>query len=431
MRLAARSHLTAGVALVGASAIALAPITIPPSPPGAAAPPVPAVATPFALTTATNLFEALADLVANTGSGLEATADNFLANPFPIIRQIVENQFANLHYAGNAIGEVLAFLPSGLEQVGGYVEAFFEDIREGDFISAGQQITAGVVTLFAPFFIPITVPFQIGNHVIQNLAAAAQAFTNNMVLTLFSVMNPFNAFITSGAEIAQTVFASLEAGNIGDAIGAVLSAPIVQLDAILNGYTAESGQFTPGLLTVGTNPFANGPIAALLNLARAVADAMTPIPIPGQQSLAATASDSTDSPDKTDPAATGLTDAPTITVLLENSSAGEIILADSSTEESAEATTDPTAAPPVEPVDEVPVTEVVPDADEEETPTPTDEDEEPMPVEDGTLEPEDEDPGDGDSGLDETGDDSEETGEGDGESGDGGSTAAGGTSGEA
>ncbi|KWX67587.1 hypothetical protein ASJ79_21230 [Mycobacterium sp. NAZ190054] len=389
------------------------------------------MATPFALTTATNLFEALADLVANTGSGLEATADNFLANPFPIIRQIVENQFANLHYAGNAIGEVLAFLPSGLEQVGGYVEAFFEDIREGDFISAGQQITAGVVTLFAPFFIPITVPFQIGNHVIQNLAAAAQAFTNNMVLTLFSVMNPFNAFITSGAEIAQTVFASLEAGNIGDAIGAVLSAPIVQLDAILNGYTAESGQFTPGLLTVGTNPFANGPIAALLNLARAVADAMTPIPIPGQQSLAATASDSTDSPDKTDPAATGLTDAPTITVLLENSSAGEIILADSSTEESAEATTDPTAAPPVEPVDEVPVTEVVPDADEEETPTPTDEDEEPMPVEDGTLEPEDEDPGDGDSGLDETGDDSEETGEGDGESGDGGSTAAGGTSGEA
>lgn len=90
MQLAARSYLAAGVALVGASAIAVSPV----------APAVPEVHVPVALTTAVdNPLTVFAPVATATETLFKNVIERQTTNPAPIARQLVENAIAGYQVA--------------------------------------------------------------------------------------------------------------------------------------------------------------------------------------------------------------------------------------------------------------------------------------------------------------------------------------------
>src|SRR5690242_13703035 len=90
MQLALRPYMTTGVALVGASVIAVSPIA-----------PVPDVNLPslreqaVALAAEANPLVAYTELITNTVSNLQAIAEQILADPAPILSAILDVQRAN------------------------------------------------------------------------------------------------------------------------------------------------------------------------------------------------------------------------------------------------------------------------------------------------------------------------------------------------
>jgi uncharacterized membrane protein YgcG len=284
----------------------------------------------------------------------------------------------------NAIGTMISSIPSTIEGVSTSFKAMLTAIGEGDFITAGQQMVGAIVGAFFPVAGPHYGGFQVLTHAADNMAAAVKTLANNFIPTMLAFIGPLNAFITSGAHVAQTVFAAFKEGDVGAAIGAILSAPIVQLDAVLNGFQASEFNFAPGIFTVGTNPFNTGPIAALLNLGKLIADSMTPMP--PADALAAKAGTA----DSSSPAAVPeLADTVAFTISVEtDASAGETGAAGASAETPAEAP-ESASIPPVDPVDETPVVDEVDEVEDgtgEEPSTPIDESEDPTLVDDDSLE---------------------------------------------
>lgn len=95
MRATVRPCVTAGVALVGATAVAVAPVLAPPSPPD-----IQVVTTPFSstevhLTALANPFEVYGALIEETLANLSVIGERIAANPAPILQQLIANQLAS------------------------------------------------------------------------------------------------------------------------------------------------------------------------------------------------------------------------------------------------------------------------------------------------------------------------------------------------
>src|SRR5690242_656437 len=89
MEAVARSYLLAGVALVGAGAIAVGPIQ--PLPPDVQVPAMPSSAVPVELNALVNPIELWANVISKTVTNVGGIAETVLANPAPILGKIAEN----------------------------------------------------------------------------------------------------------------------------------------------------------------------------------------------------------------------------------------------------------------------------------------------------------------------------------------------------
>ena len=89
MHVTVRSYLTAGVALAGASAIALAPVVVPPSSTVSSSPAMSSVA--VELSAAVNPITAWVDVFAGAATNLGGIGNAILEDPFPLLRQALEN----------------------------------------------------------------------------------------------------------------------------------------------------------------------------------------------------------------------------------------------------------------------------------------------------------------------------------------------------
>src|SRR5215475_7626706 len=94
MHSALRPYMTTGVALVGASVIALTPISPPPAQIEAAAQRISSSAS-VALTAAFDTLTAYTQLVTNTINNLAGLGGEVLADPLPVVRQILTNTLGN------------------------------------------------------------------------------------------------------------------------------------------------------------------------------------------------------------------------------------------------------------------------------------------------------------------------------------------------
>lgn len=270
-----RPYATAGVALVGASVIAVAPVVAPPIPDLT----VPAtVASPVELTVSP--IDWYAEVFERTFGNATGLVELFLDAPAPILSQIIANQIANaetlvdaFQTAATAIGEALT------TTVPEMIQDAFASLTEGD-------VSGFVNTL-------LELPLAVGLPLVNILGAVVTGFMstvdnfNNVVQEvlggailggLLAVAGPVISTVGAMGTVVQNVIDAVGTADPIEVVNAIVNAPGVIADGFLNGGYGPlflGALPAPGLLSPGLlGPLGGGPIDFVMQIRRAIAQAI-------------------------------------------------------------------------------------------------------------------------------------------------------------
>jgi hypothetical protein len=277
MQVAAKSYLTAGVALVGASAIAVAPVQV--APPDIKLP-APRVSSAAVALTASPIAW-YTEVVERTIGNAEGLAEIFLANPAPILQQILANQTANVESLLQALGNASQGIAAALtEQVPVLLETAFTQLSNGNVEGALNTLLSAPLTFALPLLevvgaviTPVTEAVANFNRVVQDVLAAA------VLGGALAVAGPVLSGVGSVGSAIQDVIDGAGTGDPIEIVNAFVNAPGVIADGILNGgygplllgLLPAPGVLTPdGLL----GPLGAGPIGFGLAIRDAIAQAL-------------------------------------------------------------------------------------------------------------------------------------------------------------
>jgi hypothetical protein len=276
MHVAVRSYLTAGVATVGAAAIALSPI----------APPMPDVHLPSVrdaevqLSAAVGPIETWLAVINQTITNVGAIGQQFAADPAPILQQVLANQAANAAIIAKDGQQVAQAITDALQAYPATLQTALGQIAAGDIVGGANTLLSPVIIDALNVILPLTDAIQtVSVNMVTNMANALGQI-QNVALSLGSpilgafVYSPVNAI----AAIAQTVVDDAGTDPVG-AITALVNAPATMLGAVLNGYGPGPLGSPQGLL--GPNAgiaVLDGVIPAILAIRDDIAKAITPAP---------------------------------------------------------------------------------------------------------------------------------------------------------
>ncbi|CRZ18209.1 hypothetical protein [Mycolicibacterium neworleansense] len=279
MQVAARPYLTAGVAFLGAGAIAISPV----------APPMPDITVPaiasahVELSAATSAFEAYVALITNTVTNLQTTIAAELDNPVPILRQVIANQISTATNLGEGLqgaAEGLANIldPANPFGIPAQLQQALTDLLAGNITGAVNNawgaLLSPVLNAGLPLLEPITAAIR---QPIQNLLNVVDTQLA-VVLPLLGALNVGYVTVTTAAQVGQDIVDSIRAGDPLGVANAMLGGPAVITDAFLNGGDLGGGVFGQSLGLLSTLRQAREMIAAAITPpapeeARSAADA--------------------------------------------------------------------------------------------------------------------------------------------------------------
>lgn len=279
MRTALRPYATAGVALVGASVIAVAPVAAPPDIK------IPAVSTSSAaVDLVVNPIDFYTALFEESAANVEAIVDIFLANPAPILSQIIDNQIDNAEQISVALEQMVEGLrPILTEQVPLLFRTAVEALADGDVETALNTLLSIPTTVAAlpafiglgAVFLPIAKASGNINNVIQQVVGGA------ILGGAVAAFGPLLSTIGATGTAIQGVIDGVAAGDIGEVADALINAPGVILDGFLNGGYGPPLLIVPapGLLTPNglLGALGAGPVGFVLALRKQIADAIKPV----------------------------------------------------------------------------------------------------------------------------------------------------------
>ena len=249
MHIAVRSSVAAGVALVGAGAIAVSPVQPVTSPlsnvhvPGISAAAVD-------LTASFDPITPWVDMISAAAANVTAIGQDWLANPAPALRQLGTNTFGYAETLVTALGGVAEGAFNYLTvTVPETLRTALQQVASGDIAEASRTLNNGIILnalleLGLPFFPVTEIPGQIADH------AAAVVNTITDVGTLFGLAAGVLAPIMAvNAAFGDTVQAAIDAAAAGDPIGALNATLAIapnMLNGLLNGSEVDG---LPGFLT--------------------------------------------------------------------------------------------------------------------------------------------------------------------------------------
>ncbi|OHV04097.1 hypothetical protein [Mycobacterium talmoniae] len=290
-----RPYLTAGVVLVGASTIAVTP----------AAAPLPAIQHRVvelttgasalidethdifggALNTLTGavgadaalltvpsqvpLFTSWLDVFASAFSNAGELGKTVLADPAPILTQLVTNWLGYGQTYAGALGQAVENLVTQLTpgSVGGLwynLDQAFELLGAGQFEDAVRAAYSGIIqTIIAPGF-ALLPTLQIPVEIAHNLYSAAQLIPQIAMGLGLGALGPLASGVYAFGASGQAVVDAIGDGNVLGALGAVANMPTAVVGGVLNGF-----EYGKGILS---DP--GGPIALLLQMRDTIADAI-------------------------------------------------------------------------------------------------------------------------------------------------------------
>ncbi|QEN12804.1 hypothetical protein ACRDU6_08975 [Mycolicibacterium sp. ELW1] len=281
MNAAIRPYATAGVALVGASVIAISPL----------APPMPDVqalqrsvsSASVELSAAVNPIENWVQVFQKSAANLGAIGQQIAASPAPILKQIVENQLASLKALQTAYTNDAANLKLIFESVPGAIETARGQLQSGDIVGAFGTINNTVVIPLALNLVTIvsdsTVPLV---NTVNNFAKAFATLPNTVFQVVLPMTFPLVSTINAAVQATQDVYDGVVARDPGAVLNTLVNLPANLVDGFLNGSGTILGFLpAPGLLTPYSPDFgflASGPIASLIQLRDVIAQAIGATP---------------------------------------------------------------------------------------------------------------------------------------------------------
>jgi hypothetical protein len=295
MQAAVRSYKTMGVALVGASVVAVSPL----------APPMPHVqAVERAVSSAgveldalVNPIEAWVQVLQAAGANLGAIGQELVDNPTPILSQVIANQEANAQEIGASAQSYIQQIQLNLQDLPGNLQTAQAQLQAGNITGAVATLNNGLVVPIVSAVLSIaTLPVTPLANMAQefaNVMATLQTNNNDPSVVLNSIL-PFTYPLVSAVNaLAQTAQDVVTAPNVAAAVNALINAPANLVGAFLNGDGTLLG-FLPqaGLLTPFDPVFGaldSGPIAVLNNMREVIAEALGKVaPVAATASLAVT-----------------------------------------------------------------------------------------------------------------------------------------------
>ncbi len=268
MHAAVRPYATAGVALVGASVIAVAPVAAP-------LPEVhiPTLRAPVELTQFVNPITTLVDVLQTTFVNVGGLGSIVAADPLPILTQIITNQIANVGLLGTGVQNAVTALVNNLGGLPASLQGVLADLASGDIFDAVQSLLFEIpFSLVLGPILDLTEPLgTIATQTTQNLANAVSVLSSSVLLLGIGVLEPIFSVVNQIATTAQSLFDDVTTGDFVTFASDLINFPILLVGAALNGTPDLGGQ---GLLT----PSSFGTIFELLSLAQAIGASLTGVP---------------------------------------------------------------------------------------------------------------------------------------------------------
>ncbi|MBP3085171.1 hypothetical protein [Mycolicibacterium fortuitum] len=265
MQVAAHPYLAAGVALIGASAIAISPV----------APPMPDITVPavssaeVSLSAAIDPIQAYVQLVTNTFTNVSTLIGQELADPAPILRQVIDNQIATAVSLGTALQDSAVALGNALDPSNPYSIPSLLQLAVSNLLSG--DINGAVANAWSAFLTPVV---GVGLPLLEPITAAIRQPIQNVlnvvdtqlavVMPLLGALNVAYRTITVAGNVGQEILDSATAGDALAVVSTMLSSPAVIADAFLNGDELGGGVFGPSLGLLGTLRQAREMIAAAI-----------------------------------------------------------------------------------------------------------------------------------------------------------------------
>ncbi len=213
MQVSARSYLTAGIAVIGAGAMALTPVAPLPQSPALS----PAVSTSLAVNLAASI-----DPITPWIDTFQASADNIVGlfnawaeRPFPIIQQVIANQ---LTYLGE-LPDIGSIISQVVGNVGNAITAPF--VQDLDTLSEA----ADFIWIVLPQFVELP---EILNPVLDWT-------TNYSSGVLFGLVSPLIAPVVALGNSLVTAWNALTDSDIAGALNELINIPAHMVNAFLNG----------------------------------------------------------------------------------------------------------------------------------------------------------------------------------------------------
>lgn len=314
MQLALRPYVTAGVAIVGAGIIAATPIT-------AAAPeiqnravtlsaavqtldlPSPADASPFGSALAESSF---VDPVARWGEVFELSATNLtklfqtaLAEPAPVLRQIIANQTGYAELVGESMSTTVQNLINAATI---YIPEYLEEARlkfeAGDIMGVGNVMSRATLTIASTLF-PMLNLLSIPKQMVGNLSNVLNLLSYKSFIDVGLVgqvgmgyVSLIQGYVSAGAaRIGQDLYDAVKTGDMVKFASTIINAPADTVSSILNGsYVPPRRPGAPGSWTAGlfSPDRTYAPLRAILiDVPKAIAAAITPPAAPSTARLVA------------------------------------------------------------------------------------------------------------------------------------------------
>jgi hypothetical protein len=233
MQLALRPYMTAGVALVGSSLIAVTPVAVPNIQRHA----IQLAATDFPLITPE-------ELVTDTSSNLSALEAQWAADPFPVLTQMMINQAEYAQDLTTALQGAGSALESTLQGLPAVLQTAFTDLTTGDIFDAvvgpEQYLINGVIGAGLPLAEGISPILQ---GITGNLSAVGHDELPLLLIVLSFLYAPNAATVAFGA-VGENIANDLSDGNLSGLTSDLANGLSTVLGGFLNGYPIECDSCT-------------------------------------------------------------------------------------------------------------------------------------------------------------------------------------------
>lgn len=259
MQLAVRSYLTAGVAMVGATAIIASPISVAPQDVK-----VPAIySSQVALTAGFDPITPYVNFFNDVGKNIGLISQAMLEQPAPILSQIVANQIANVELVSTILQQSVNGAAGWATTVPGTVQLAVENLMAGNYRDGIYPVWALPNSFLISAAFPLMGLLQIYTTLTQNIANATAQLPTIATLVGLAAVNLYSQPGHVGRFVLDPIADAVEAGDIATAVSIALSSPAIMADRIINKSLLSSS--ASGLVT-----------NLLVRVPRMIAAAITP-----------------------------------------------------------------------------------------------------------------------------------------------------------